>query len=658
MSRAITPDAVYDLTAVSEPSLSPDGSLLTFVRTKVYRERMEARSRIMATSVPDGEPYEFTQGGKDGSPRFSPDGETIAFIRPDEKDRKQLWLIPASGGEARQLTDMPGGVSDHAWSPDSLHLAFTCDVDPDRPPDDHDPKKDPRVRTVRRIRYRHDLQGWRGDAFRHLFVVNAETGENRPLTDGDGDDTAPKWSPDGKSIAFVSDRRDDRDYKHYTDLRVVSSDGGEPQKWSDGLYSVGTLAWSPDGTMLAVIGSDDPEMWDPRQWSVFITEPGRAPRQLIDGSFAPVLPAHELRWSDDGRIVFLADSQGESFLCQVSANGGELERLAGGGVEFTAMALDKAAHNAVVVAASPESPGDLLHVDTAQRADRQLTAYNRHYLEEHQPAALEKFSLTRHGVQVESRVLLPPRFDPSGRYPLIVDIHGGPQGKFSDSFDLLQQVMSTAGYVVLAVNPRGSSSYGPQFAKAVLRDWGGEDYLDIMAAVDEVCSRPYVEESRLGVHGYSYGGYMGSWIVGQDTRFGAAVIGAPCTNLWSMYGTSDIGVSFEEIQLGAMPEEFDAYLKRSPLSHALNVETPVLLLHGEDDLRCPIGQSEEYFVALKRLGKEVEFVRFPGCNHGFPRRGHPKMRVEYLRRTLDWFDKHLRAEAPSAKDAKTVPAGG
>ena len=657
MTKAIAPEHVYDLTTVSEPSLSADGSRLAFVRSKADKEQNETRSQIMVMSLPDRDPLAFTQGKSDSAPRFSPGGESIAFVRKDEKDRTQLWLIAASGGEARQITDVLGGVSQHAWSPDSSRLVFVFDVDPDRLPDDHDPKKDSRVRVARRIRYRFDSDGWRGDAFRHLFVVDVGTGDSCQLTDGEGDDTAPVWSPDGTRIAYVTDRRDDRDYTHFTDASVISADGGSPTRWSEGLYAVGAIAWAPESDKLAVIGSDDPEMWESRQWSLFVLHNDRDPRQLIDGSIAPVMTAG-LAWTDGRGIVFVGDSRGESYLYTVNADDGKPETISGGGCMYTDVAVDGAQRHAVVVVATPHSSGDLLLIDMATSSERRLTSLNHEFFEAHPPATMEKFSLPRGGQDIESRVLLPPDFDPSGRYPLILDIHGGPQGRFSDAFDLDQQVIATAGYIVLAVNPRGSSSYGPDFAKAVLRDWGGEDYLDIMAAVDETCSRPYVDESRLGVHGYSYGGYMSAWIVGHDNRFGAAVVGAPCINLWSMYGTSDIGVSFGEVQWGGLPgDAFDVLVERSPLTYAPDVETPVLLMHGEDDLRCPIGQSEEYFVALKRLDKEVEFVRFPGSNHGFLRAGHPRMRQEYLNRMLAWFDKHLRAKAPITLEGQTASVG-
>jgi dipeptidyl aminopeptidase/acylaminoacyl peptidase len=215
---------------------------------------------------------------------------------------------------------------------------------------------------------------------------------------------------------------------------------------------------------------------------------------------------------------------------------------------------------------------------------------------------------------------------------------------------------ATSGYIVLAVNPRGSSSYGLDFGKAVLADWGGEDYLDIMQAVDELAARPYVDEDRMGLHGYSYGGFMSSWIVGQTTRFKAAVVGAPCIDLPSFSGTADIGISFGEVQWGGIRHEaYEKYLKHSPLTYAPNVETPVLLLHGEADHRCPIEQSEQYFVALKRMGKTVEFVRFPGCSHLFLRFAHPKLREEYLIRMKAWLDRYL-LEGASTPEPEAVGA--
>ena len=647
MSSPISPDLVYELVSVASPSLSPDGSKLAFVRSHVDRESMETRSQIMVMDMVSGETAPFTGGAKDSGPRFSPDGSHLAFVRPDDAGKPQIWVMPTSGGEARKLTGVAGGITDIAWSPDSSSLAFVSDVDPDRAPDDHDPKKDPRVRVVSRIRYRADGLGWRGEAFRHVFVVERGSGETRQLTDGEGDDSAPSWSPDGKSIAFVSDRRADREIATHSDLYVIPSSGGDPELRSEGLSSVAALCWSPDGAALAVVGSDDDVVGAGWQSWIFVIEPGEAPRKLTDdsispaGGYAPLVPAPEMRWTADGRISFIADARGESGVYQVDTGTGNLRRIRDGGLT-SQVSFDAGAGMAVVLTTPPDSAGDLHSVDMASGAAAQLTGFNSGYFAKHPPARLEKFTHHRAEFEIESRLLFPPDFDASLRYPLVLDIHGGPHGVFSDSFSAQQQVLATAGYIVLAVNPRGSSTYGTDFMTAVLGDWGGEDYRDIMSAVDLVCKRGYVDESRLGITGYSYGGFMSSWIIGHDTRFKAAVVGAPCINLSSMYGTSDIGVRFGEVQWGGKRwDALDAFLEHSPLTYAPNVETPVLLMHGEDDHRCPIEQSEQYFVTLKRLGKEVEFVRFPGSSHGFVRTGHPKLREEYLSRLLGWMNKHV-----------------
>lgn len=652
MPSAIGPEAIYALVNVSDPHLSPDGQRLAYVRSWIDHEAMEGRSRIMLRSLPDGQAAPFTWGTRDTQPRFSPNGYSLAFLRPDEQLRRQIWVMPVGGGEAHRLTASPGGVVEFAWSPDGQQLAFVADVDADSPPPGHDPKKEPRVKVVRRLRYRYDTLGWRGEIYRHLFLIDLAGGEARQVTDGEWDDLSPVWAPDGQRLAFISGRRPERDIRAYTEVYVVSRDGEEPVRWSADLYTIGALTWAPDSSRLAVVASDDPDGGASYQGWLFVLEPGKPPRCLTDDSFRPatgfypIMLAPELRWTADDRLLLLGDAWGQSALYAVSTPQGATRRLVGGNSQGHAVTLDRDAARAVVVATPPDSPGELYLIDLANHALKSMTDENRDYLTQHPPARLEKFVVQRHGVDLECRLWLPPEFDPAHRYALILDIHGGPNSAFYDAFNLVQQVLSTAGYAVLAVNPRGSTTYGQAFTMAVLGDWGGEDYQDLMAAVEAVVSRPYIDATRLGVHGYSYGGFMTSWIIGHTSRFKAAVVGAPCIDLPSMYGTSDIGVSFGELQWhGTRWEAFAQGVERSPLTYAPAVETPVLLLHGEADLRCPIEQADQYFVALKRHGKEVEFVRFPDCSHLFLRVGHPKMREEYLRRTLTWFDRYLKTES-------------
>ena len=657
MINPISPGHVFDLIGVSDPAVSPDGERIAFARSWIEGEsggEAEARTQIMMSDGSEGDPGPFTAGSKDSLPRFSPDGSTVAFLRKDDKKRRQVWLISTAGGEARQLCELQGGVDDIVWSPDSTSLVVVSDVDPDAKPDADELDHVPRVKVARRIRYREDGGGWRGDTFRQLFVVDADTGESRQLTSTEGDNWSPVWSPDGTSIAYVCDAEEGRDIRDVSGAYVVAAAGGEPKRWSDGLATVVRPAWSPDGGKIAILGSEDPEAVVSNQGWIYLLESGKAPRRLTDDTIKPqagyggaASSATQLRWTVDGSLLLVADARSESYIYRVSVEDGKATRVVGGTGQWTAASFDAVGHRAAAVLSSPGSPSDVYSVDLSDGITEQLTDYDRDYFKDHPAATVERFSVSRGGVDMDSRLYLPPDFDPSGRYPLVLTVHGGPQNAYYDNFNASQQVLATNGYLALAVNPRGSSTYGVDFMKAVLQDWGGEDFLDLLAAVDEVVSRPYVDGDRLGITGYSYGGYMSAWAIGQDTRFKAAVVGAPCIDLTSMYGTSDIGVTFGEVEWGGSRHEaLEAYLAHSPITYVGRVETPVLLLHGEDDVRCPIGQSEQYFVALKRLGKAVEMVRFPGCSHGFLRSGPPNLREEYMARMLAWFDRYLGAPSP------------
>ena len=655
---SLAADLVYELKNVADPAISPDGQRIIYAQSWVEGTgpTSEARSRLMMVDVSprkEGEACwerEFSQGNADGGPRFSPDGSFLGFLRAAHPgEPRQLWVMPSDGGEARELARAARGVQDFTWSPDGTRIVYCADTEPASGAAADNHAEGPRVVEVSRIRYRHDLQGWRGDAHYHLFVVELESGTVTPITQGDWDDYSAVWSPDGARIAFISGRREDRDFRALTEAYVMPAEGGDPECWSGSLSSVGAVAWSPDSRRLAAVASDDPAGMVLWQGWLYVLEENSEPRRITGDQQRPVLGGGpggarqpDVRWTNDGRIVFLGECHGESYVYQASPDGREVRQLWGGGRLATGLSIDGKSRLAAVTSSAPTSPAEIHVVDLSDGSSSLVVEPNSSLLERHPAASLEKFSFGRAGYEIECRLWFPPRFDPATRYPLVLDIHGGPNGAFYDSYVPWQQVLASSGYLVLAVNPRGSSTYGNDFMRAVLDDWGGEDYLDLMAAVDNVCRREYVDQERLGIHGYSYGGYMSSWTIGHSRRFGAAVIGAPCTNLFTMYGTSDIGVSFGEPQWGgSVMDSPEKLLARSPISQASKVTTPVLLLHGEADARCPVGQSEEYFVALKRLGKTVEFVRFPGSNHQFPRTGHPKMREEYMARMLNWLNDWL-----------------
>ena len=642
INNAIRPEAISKLISYSSPKLSPDGQILALVKTWINHRSGEKGSKIVFKTIPNGKFNTFVSGNNESGPKFSPNNRLLAFIRADISGKPQVWYTSISEVKSVQITSASEGVLDFVWAPGSDKIAYVAVTDSDKNDNDH-------VKVVNRLRYRDDTLGWRGDSHSHIFVIGLNGKDLRQITSGDWDDFCPVWSPDGQNIAFISGRSSERDFRMHTQVYVIADSGGLPRIWSKGLYNIGGIGWSPDSKRLAAIGTDDENSMAWIQGWLYILEKDMPPMAITSDDIKPLasnypfipMPWPLIHWGKDNSIIFIADAKGQSYIYQILLDSNEIYQLTDGGCQINAFGISDDSNFAALDISSPINPSEIRLLNLHTRKVKKITRIPG-YLRKHPPAIMEKYTFKRNRYDIECRLWVPPDFDSTLKYPLILDIHGGPNSAFYDAFSINQQILATSGYLVLAVNPRGSTTYGNDFAMAVLGDWGGEDYLDLMEAITYVSQRSFVDENRLGVFGYSYGGFMSSWIVGHTNRFKAAIIGAPCIDLGSMYGTSDIGVSFGEPQWSGSPYN-SKYInvERSPLTYVAKVQTPVLLLHGEVDVRCPIGQSEQYFVALKRSGKHVEFVRFPNCSHSFPRSGKLKLRQEYLRRIIGWFDRYL-----------------
>ena len=641
-------DFVFGLPAVGAPTVRSTDGAVAYVFTSVDAETLESSSHIELAPFEGGASRRLTAGSRDGAPRWSPDGSQLAFRRRVEAEGPfQLWLLPSDGGEASQLTDIPGGVSDYAWAPDGSTIYCLSDVDPSRGEEDDGPDR-PRTREVHELYYRGDTIGWRGDIRAHVFRVDVAGGSFEQLTDGDFNHRSLAVSPDGERLAFVSDRSPRRYLRAPWggELCVMPAAGGRVRRLVWETVAAGGTAWSPDGHEIAFVGSADGNTW---QHYIYLADAeSGACRPLTDdevepqAGFFPIAAAPPVAWRGD-RVVFAADSRGSSGIHSVD-RAGELRAERASEEIIGALAASPDGRRLAFVASTYERPGEVTTLDLGGGGSAVLTSSAEEYLATRAIGRTERFTVDRDGVDIDCWLVYPPGFDESKRYPLVLEIHGGPNGFFGPSFSPLHQVIACAGNLVLYTNPRGSTTYGEAFTAEVFEDWGGEDSRDLLAALDAVCERPYVDADRLGVHGYSYGGFMSSWLVGHEQRFRAAAIGAPVTNLLSMYGQTDIAASFGELQWGGLPQDrLDHYLERSPVMYVDAIETPVLLQHGDADIRVPISQSEELFAALKRRGKTVEFVRYPDCSHLFLRVGHPSLRKEYYDRVVEWFARWLGA---------------
>jgi dipeptidyl aminopeptidase/acylaminoacyl peptidase len=662
----MTEDDLLRFVWVADPRISPDGTRVAFTRVWVDREADEYRTQVWISDCEGGGARPLTSGGLDAQPRWSPDGQWLAFVRkPEARKPGQIFVLPLEGGEATAVTALEGGASDPAWSPDSRRLAFLSSHNPAVDLPDRKKPVHEAGRIVTRPVFRENDLGFQDDQHRdHVWVVGREGGQARALTRGRIPDGAPQWSRDGRWILFVADRRPEPWFGlDQSRLYAVSCDLDSPTE-GDALQ----VAVEAQGTIAAFAEGDDgqfaliapiSETFHSYEQPRLLVAAGRWPRSATPLAAGYDFPFGEginsdqhpprgggqvpLGFIDAGAgVIALAARHGAGFLARVDPASGEVTELTPAGFDIVSGTGTPDGRSWALVAGSPDRPGDLWWFDAASRAMRRLWSPNEELLCEAGLGEVEEFWYPSFdGRRIQGWIVKPPDFDPSQRYPMVLEIHGGPHTAYGMGFFHEFQVLAAAGYVVLYTNPRGSTSYGQEFANIIQFRFPDEDARDLMAGVDAVLARGYVDEHRLGVTGGSGGGLLTNWLITQTGCFAAAIT-QRCVSDWSgMYSSCDFAM-YTPFWFRKPPfEDAEEWRTRSPLTYVERVTTPLMVIHSEEDWRTPIAQGEAMFRALKHLGKPTVMVRFPGESHELSRSGAPSRRVENQQHIRRWFDHWL-----------------
>ena len=719
--RNITEKDLWDFVWIGDPQISPDGSRVAFVRITVNEKKEGYNTSIWSVPTAGGEePHQLTKGDHDSTPRWSPDGKYLVFLRATEKDGKpeppQLSILPMAGGDSFSFTDLPKGAGNPVWSPDGKTIAFTSETNAEDLAKQEKKKKkeeelkkagsatsptvspaasktpaeknagtktasddavkkaeaesehESDVRVITRAVYREDNEGYADPKHPgHIWVVQAprnadEKVQPKQLTLGRFDEGNVVWSKDGAQIYFVSLHIDEPYYgQPKSELYSISANGGNPTKLNTIEMDLGNLSLSPDGKQLAFVASVTQPVnsyTQPDLWIVDLTPNAKA-RNLTDkfdfdigdGPFGDNAPPRAGGrsipiWTPDGRsLVEIYGKQGKAILGSFDATSGAVSDLVNGNQAVSRFRASNDGSKIVYAVSTPTRVGDLFVLDrqSANTQPRQLTDVNKELFSKLNLTEPEEISYKSFdGKTIQAWVQKPPDFNAAKKYPLILNIHGGPHAAYGYIFEHEFQWMAAKGYVVLFPNPRGSTTYGQDFGNVIQYHYPGDDFKDLMAGVDEVARRGYVDEKKLGVTGGSGGGLLTNWVVGHTTRFAAAVSQRDIASWAHWWYTADFTLFQPAWFKGPPFDQEEDFKARSPITYIKDVKTPTMFILGEADYRTPPGSGgEEMFRALKFRKIPTVMVRFPDESHELSRSGKPWHRVERLQNIVGWFDHWL-----------------
>lgn len=670
-TRLITIDDYFQIKDVGQPELSPDGQWVAYtVRTKMLKEDKN-ETRIWMVSTRGGDALPMTaEGVSSGHPRWSPDGKYLAFTSSRNGGKSQVWLLNRLGGEAVRLTDVTQGVGDFEWAPDSTRLVLVI----------HDPKpedaeaqaskegdkatpakpKTPPPHVIDRLQFKQDTIGYLDRRRDHLYVFDVASKKVTQITSGDFDDGQPTWSPDGKKIAFTSNRsQPDPDANRNEDIWVVAADntdkGAHLTQITTNPGTDSQPTWSPDGNSIAYVTMTNVHLFWYETEKLAVSPSTGGTAKILTASFdRSVRRPH---YSDDGKyIYFTAEDDGAVSLCRIPAEGGEITRPISGRRTVSAFSLGKNEEVAAEIS-TIDRPGEVF-LENGRELKR-LTKTNDALFDQLRLAEVEYVHFkSKDGTNIAGYLYKPVGYAAGTKVPTILNPHGGPVGQYSASFYHQAQLFAANGYAVLLPNPRGSSGYGEKFCAAIYADWGGKDYQDDVAMVDYAVAQGIADPEKLGVAGWSYGGISTDFIIAQTTRFKAAISGAGVALLTSFWGHDHYQRDYVT-ELGYPWEHQALWDKLSPFYRVAGITTPTLFMGGDLDANVPVLGGEQMYQAMKALGRQTELVVYPGEFHGFTAPSHIKDRYE---RYLAWFAHYVKGDSapatPPEHRASPVKAGG
>jgi len=646
--RPLKAEDIFRMLQVRDPQVSPDGKFVAYTVTSIDRDADKRVNAVWMVNWEGTEDVQLTFGEKSAStPRWSPDGKYLAFLSaraPD--DKTQVWVLDRRGGEARQLTNVKGEIDSYDWSPDSKRLVLSMsESDEDKAAPGAKPKA-PKPIVLDRYHFKRDIEGYlTTQSYGQLYLFDIESKKLEAITgEKNFDESDAVWSPDGSHIAFISNHAKDPDQSGTSDIFIVESRAGAQARKLLTINSAGgqRLVWSPDGKQLAFLQGIEPKYsaygmgvvaMVPVAGGTPVVLTAKLDRGVSGAEFTP----------DGAALTVLVEDDRRSYVGKVPAGGGNVERL--GKSDVVLSDVESSGGHMAALGATDTSAPEIYAVENGE--PRKLTSHNDALLGELQLGAVEDISFkSKDGAEIHGMVVKPPSFEAGKKYPTLLWIHGGPNGQDDHALEFSlyplqfeRQLLAAQGYVVLAVNYRGSSGRGSEFTRSIFADWGNKEVADLLGGIDYAVAKGIADPDRLGIGGWSYGGILTDYTIASDPRFKAAISGAGSANQISMYGSDQYIFQYNN-EIGPPWKSQDLWVKISyPFFHADRIHTPTLFMGGEKDFNVPIIGSEQMFQALRTLGVPTQLVVYPGQFHLFTR---PSYQYDRLQRYIAWYEKYLK----------------